>query len=160
MRPKTKGSFDSDGAKKAGRTSKRGKDKKTLILDAMRSKALAGVKKGATNDEVETVFFGKIAERAFNDDDPSSAQFMKMLIERVSPALKPSGEKVNFDFDSSLPPCEKADQIIIAASDGIISPEVANIFISSIASMLKIEEVTELRKEVEEIKKMLGIDNG
>jgi hypothetical protein len=55
-------------------------------------------------------------------------------------------------------PAEQAAQVIRAASDGVIAPDIANIFVSSIAAMLKIDEVTEIRKELDQIKEMLGVN--
>ncbi|WP_094752686.1 hypothetical protein [Psychromonas sp. CD1] len=41
----------------------------------------------------------------------------------------------------------------------LIAPDVANIFINSIASMLKIDEVTELQRRLASIEESLGVGN-
>ncbi|WP_094752111.1 hypothetical protein [Psychromonas sp. CD1] len=66
---------------------------------------------------------------------------------------------VIFDFDKDATPSVQATQVILAASKGFIAPDVANIFINSIASMLKIDEVTELQRRLASIEESLGVGN-
>jgi hypothetical protein len=47
-----------------------------------------------------------------------------------------------------------------ATSQGLIAPDVANMFISSISSMMKIQEATDMNRRIEEIELSLGVGNG
>lgn len=135
---------------------KRGKSFKTKLFEAIREKAELEVGVGATSEEQEQSYLHHIAKRAFNPDDPNSAMCLKMLTERMYPPLKANAAKVNFEFDPTLKPHEQASQVLKAAADGCIAPDVAQIFISSIQSMLKIEEVTELTKRLDAIEAQIN----
>ncbi|MGV7235681.1 MAG: hypothetical protein ACQ9ET_05415 [Nitrosomonadaceae bacterium] len=139
------GRFTSENQPKGDRKV-RGKDKRTLIIDAL-----------IRQNESEESFYDMLVTRAFNPEDNFAA---KEILLRLHPLKKAVLPLVNFDFDPKLSPKDQASQVLEAAAKGEVFPDVAVIFINAISSMLKIEEVTELRKEVEEIKKMLGIDNG
>lgn len=135
---------------------RRGKSFKTKLFEAIRERAELEVGSGATPEEQEQSYLHHIAQRAFNPEDPNSAMCLKMLTERMYPPLKANAAKVNFEFDPTLKPHEQASQVLKAAADGCIAPDVAQIFISSIQSMLKIEEVTELTKRLEAIEAQIN----
>ena len=128
----------------------RGKGKKTLMLDAVRA---------TCGSEAE--FLERVVEVAIGGDDtPPNMQLMTLVLQRIEPPMKSTMPLVDFTFDSNLKPNDQASQVLQAASEGKIAPDVANIFISSIASMLKIDEVTELQKRLEAIEDSLGVNNG
>ncbi len=148
--------------KKGDNLPPRGKAKKNLILDAISERALLGLDKGASRDEAEKAVFGFLAESAFNPTEDTSAvsnTCLNQLMKKGWPDVKPVYQPVEFELNENSKPHEKASQILKAASDGILPPDIANMLISSIASMLKIEEVTEIKREIEKIKEMLGINN-
>ena len=129
----------------------RGKGKRTLMLDAIRK---------VCNTEEE--FLVKVVEGALTgglEGAPNTA-LMSLVIQRVSPPFKSTMPMVEFDFDDDKSPAIQASQVMKAASQGLIAPDIANMFISSIASMLKIDEVTELQSRLEAIEKTLGGNNG
>lgn len=138
---------------------RRGKSKKSLILDAMKEQALMGLNDDSSYDEAEKAFFGHIALRAFNPEDQNGGMCLRLLADKGWSNIKPTMEHVEFMFDENAEPHIQAAQTMKAASDGVIAPDVANMFIGSIASMLKIEEVTEVKKELERIKEILGISD-
>ena len=92
--------------------------------------------------------------------DPTAAMFW---LKNRNPSLwrdrKATLPTVTFDFDKNASVSEQASQILSAAAGGVISPDVANVLIGSIAAMMKIEEVTELKSQLEEIKKILGVSD-
>lgn len=135
----------------------RGRGKRFLVLEAIREANLLNLTKDSSYEETEKAFFGHMAQRAMTPDDPASGMLMKELRSIGWASLKPTHELVNFDLDSKLLPHEQANQVMQAAADGQIPPDVANTFITSMAAMLKIEEVTELQKRLEAIEaKLLG----
>lgn len=138
---------------------RRGRSKRNLILDSIREKSLIGVDSNASNEDVEKAFFGHVASRAFNPEDQNSGMCLRLLADKGWSSVKPTMEHVEFEFDESAEPHIQAAQVMKAASDGLIAPDVANMFIGSIASMLKIEEVTEIKKEIEQIKEKLGLSD-
>lgn len=125
---------------------RRGKAQRTKILEAME-------REGVT----EEGFYELLVQRAFNPEDNFA---FKELLGRLYPVPKQTLPTVEFKFDAKAKPAEQATQILQAASEGIIAPDIAEKFINSVAAMLKIDEITQLRDDVEAIKKMMGEQDG
>jgi len=134
----------------------RGRSKRNIILEAIRSASLLNASKDATNEETEQLFFGHIAQRACNPEDQSSGMLLKLLTDKGWSSLKQTSELVNFDFDEGALPHIQATQVLKAASDGIIPPDIANTFISAIKSMIDIEEYTALKDRIEKLEAVLN----
>ena len=130
----------------------RGKSKKTLMLDAIRDSV-----QGGEHEFLKRVVMIALGQDGLEDSSPN-AQLLTLVLQRIEPPLKSTFPLIEFDFDEKAKPAEQAAQVIRAASDGVIAPDIANIFVSSIAAMLKIDEVTEIRKELDQIKEMLGVN--
>jgi hypothetical protein len=135
----------------------RGKDKRTLILDAIKKKSLIGLNKDSTIDEAEEAFFGHVAQRALDPNDDNSPMFTRLLADKGWASVKSTYELVNFEFNKEASVYEQAAQVIEAVSVGNIAPDIASNLISSISAMVKIQEVTELTQQLEEVKKHLGL---
>ncbi len=129
----------------------RGRAKKTLILEAIRDKALAGMSKDSTHEECEKAFFGEIAGRAFNRDDQSSGMLLKFLGDKGWASVKPVMESVDFTLDETVSISKQARQIMAAVSREGLPPDVAKMLIDSLANMLKIAEITELEDRIKSL---------
>lgn len=127
----------------------RGKAERTKLLDALK-------RKGKSEDS----FYDEMLDRAFNKDDPASPALLKEVISRLYPTSKATLPTVEFDFDENGTAAQKAAQILKAASEGVIPPDVANTFIAAISNTLKIDEMSDLRSDVEEIKAILNASSG
>jgi len=144
----------------------RGKSKRTLILDAIRDGAMIGFKEDESlsvhenRSMAEQHLFSHVASRAFDFSDEHNSACLKLLMDKGWANVKPSSELIEFEFNASAKPHEQASQALDAAAKGLIPTDIANTFISSIASVMKIEEVTEMAAKLEEIERSLGIDNG
>lgn len=141
----------------------RGRGKQTLILEAIREAALLGLKGESSREEAEKAVFRFMAEAAFQptqDTTQMSSFCLGQLMKKGWPDVKSVMPCVEFEFDENAEPNVQASQVMKAASDGLIPPDIANTFVSSIAAMLKIEEVTELQKRLEAIEESLGVNNG
>lgn len=134
----------------------RGMSNKNRVLDGIRKSSMSLLSEDATRDEAEIAFFKKVADRAFNDDDKDSGMLLKFLGDKGWSSMKPTLGSVEFDFDEKAEPHEQASQVMAAAARGEISPDVAQMFVASIANMLKINEITEIRERLEQIEKQLG----
>lgn len=153
--PKTKTTL-----KKGDNLPGRGMSNKNRVLEGILASSMSGLKKGATRDQAEIAYFKHVAERAFDPEDKDSGTLLKFLGDKGYSSMKPTIGNVEFEFDVSATPSEQASQVMAAAAKGEIAPDIANLFVSSIASMLKIDEVTALRNEVEEIKAILKAQQG
>lgn len=142
---------------------RRGKSKKTIILNAIRSESMIdfadddSLTDVENRDRAEAAFFTHIANRAFNPSDEGSGMCLKLLADKGWSSVKPSSDYIEFDFDKDAKPHIQASQVMKATADGLIPPDIANMFVSSIASMMKIEEVTEISRRLAEIEKALGV---
>lgn len=150
-----KTSFSSDNQPQ----NKRGLSTKTLILNAIKKKALISVTDKSNNKDIEEALLSHIAERALNSDDSNSGMLLKLLSDKTWCNLKPTAEKITFDFDTNLKPSEQAKQVLDAAAQGYISGEFAHQFISIINTTLKINEATELEQRLTVLEKSLGIED-
>lgn len=143
--------FDTEHQPKKEARKPRGKGKRVLMLDAIRDSVNGG----------EAEFLSKVVSIAIgNDEEKPNVQLLTLVLQRIEPPLKSTMPLIEFDFDEKLSPSKQAAQVLKAVSKGKVSPDVAHIFISSIASMMKIDEVTELQKRIEAIEKSLGLING
>ena len=138
----------------------RGKGAKTLILDAMRERAVLELTEDSTKEDAEKAYFGFLAEAAFNPT-PDTAVIANTCLATLSkkgwPDMKATLPLCDFTFDPEGTPTEKATDILSAISKGDLAPDVGLSLISAMASVLKIEEVTTLKEELQVIKEKLGL---
>ena len=143
--------FDKDNQPKDEARKPRGKGKKSLMLDAIRETCTNG-------DEMEylkKVVAASLGDPTTNPPTPPNPTLMTLVINRVEPPLKGVSPMVSFDFDPDAIPAVQASQAMAAAASGLIPTDIASLFVTSIASMLKIEEVTEIARRLSEIEKVL-----
>lgn len=132
----------------------RGKGKQTIILEAVREAALLGLTGESSKQDAEKAVFRFMAEAAFKpiaDTAAMSSFCLGQLMKKGWPDVKSVMPCVEFEFTENAAPSVQASQVMKAASDGLIPPDIANMFISSIASMLKISEVTELEERIKSL---------
>ena len=132
---KSSTSFSSEN--QPSRRKARGRAERTKLLEAFKSKG-----------KTEEGFYESLVERAFNPDDTFAA---KEVLTRLFPVDKSTMPCVEFEFDETKSPKEKADQILKAASRGEIPTDIAIMFIGAITSSLKIEEVTDLKDRIDKL---------
>lgn len=135
----------------------RGRSFRTKLLDVIREESLIGANKETSKENTEKLYIKHLAVRAFDISDPASATLSKEMLNKSYPSLKSTVPLVEFEFDVGATPSVQASQVLNAASCGRIPPDTAQIFISSIASMMKIEEVTEIADRLSAIEKELGL---
>ena len=130
----------------------RGKAKKTLMLEAIRAEC------GDEHEFLRSVVRQAIGKEPEGDDEgvPPNPVLMNMVLQRIEPPIKSVMPLQSFPFDITLPPHQQASQALDAAAKGLIPPDVAGMYVSSIASMIKIEEVTEISRRLDELEKALG----
>ena len=124
----------------------RGPSPRTQIINALRRAS-----------KTENEFWDMVVTRAL---DPDDNLVIKEIISRLAPPNKATLPTIEFNFTAKATPIVQAGEILKAASDGIMAPDVAQVFISSIASMMKIDEVTEIANRLTDIEKALGVNNG
>jgi hypothetical protein len=127
---------------------KKGKQKteRTKILEAL---ARAGT--------TEEGFYDQLIDRSKNPDDTF---MIKELITRMSPVPKAVAPLVAFKFPKDAPPGIQAAHVLDAVANGIIPSDIGSMFISSIKTMIDIDEYTALKDRIAEIESSLGISNG
>lgn len=131
----------------------RGKAKKTLMIDAIRAVCDGGEEEFL--QKVVAIGLGGWTKPDKKDEEPIFQQpnqvLLSLALNRIEPPLKPVSPMVDFAFDPKSKPHEQATQVLSAAADGVISPDVAKMFIESIATMLKIQEITDFEDRLKAI---------
>ncbi|MCP4237887.1 MAG: hypothetical protein GY770_30685 [Aestuariibacter sp.] len=148
--PKHEYSKDNQPDKKARK--ERGKGKKTLMLDAIRSHCKSG-------DEKEYLI--AVVEASLGDPlaDPPvlpNPALMAIVMNRIEPPLKSTSPMVEFEFSEKATPSQQASQVLKAASLGLIPPDIMATFVTGISSVMKIDEVTELQSRIEALEKVMN----
>lgn len=139
----------------------RGKGSKTLILESIRERALLELGEGSTKQDAEKAVFGFLAEAAFNptpDTAVVSNTSLSMLMKKGWPDVKATMPLCEFDFDPKGTPVDKATDILNAVSNGELPADMGLSLISAMASVLKIEEVTELKDRLDKIEEALNVN--
>jgi len=134
---------------------KRGRSFKSKLMEAIKKECLNDCDDSTSDKTAEEKFLSHVAKRAFNPDDPASGTLIKELLAKSYASIKPTLEKVEFEFDATKPAHEQSAQILQAAANGDIPPDVATIFIQAVKSNIDIEESTELKERIEKLEKLL-----
>lgn len=130
----------------------RGKSKKTLMLDALRSHCKTGDEK----EYLMAVIAASLGDPLADPPVLPNPALMAIVMNRIEPPLKSTSPMVEFEFNVNSSPSEQASQVMAATALGTIPPDIANLFVSSIASMLKIDEVTELQRRIDALEKVMN----
>ena len=115
----------------------RGKGERTKILDAMK-------RFGQTEDG----FYDLLVKKA--NDSKDNFTFKELLI-RLSPVPKAVSPMYEFPFDEKGGHHKQSLQIVSAISSGKIPADVGNSIITSISSMLNIQEKTDFEERLQAI---------
>lgn len=133
--------------KKGDNLPPRGKAKKTLMLDAI--KAVCGN---------EGEFLQKVIKLGLGDgvDLPANPALLTLVMNRIEPPLKSISPMVNFEFNPNAKPHEQANQVLQAVANSQIAPDIGQMFVASIKSMIDIEEYTDLKERIEKLEELLN----
>ena len=99
------------------------------------------VRKGLADDLPDIL--NKLIELAKGGD----VQAIKLVLERVCPALKPQAVPINLPFVDSL--AGQGNEIIRATMQGKIPPDIGSQLITALANQAKVIEIDELTKRIE-----------
>jgi hypothetical protein len=157
MSTKNNTSFNKENQPKKENRKPRGKSKRTLMLDAIRQQCGTKEKPGDEMDYLIKVVEASLGDNLADPPLPPNPALMAIVMNRIEPPLKSTFPMVEFDFNAKSTPSDQASQVMAAAAKGEISPDIANMFVSSIANMLRIDEVTELQKRIEALEKSLNV---
>lgn len=128
-------------------TNKRGKAKRTMMLDALKNteEALS-----------EQEFYNLIAQRALRGD----RECMSFVVDRVFPTEKSTYPTVEFELDPSLSLMDKCVMIIQATASGILPPDIGQLFVNMIHTSMDVFEKTVMAERVDAIETLLkgGVD--
>jgi hypothetical protein len=135
----------------------RGKGKKTLMLDAIRAEMDCEDGEHEFLREVVRIGLGRAINDKKDPGDPNPT-LLNMVLSRIEPPLKSESALVEFEFDSKLNPHEQATQVLDAVAKGVIPPDIGQMFVTSIASMLKIQEITDIDERLKIMESQLDED--
>lgn len=141
----------------------RGKSNKTRILEGIRAAAVMDTENLSESDyKNKTEYLAAIeakyweyCARAAVTDEKNGMTIVKAMMDKGWSNMKPVMESQSFDFDPAGTQAEQARQILEAASKGLLSPDVAKVYLEALASLAKVEEVTEIKNELEQVKAII-----
>jgi len=134
--------------KKGDNLPPRGKAKKSLMLEAIRS--VCGTEQEFLKQVITIGMGDAIKEIAPNPT------LLTLVLNRIEPPLKAIAPMVEFDFNPNAKPHEQANQILMAVANSQIAPDIGQMFVASIKSMIDIEEYTDLKERIEKLEKALS----
>lgn len=138
---------------------KRGQDKRTLILEALKQSGRLLLPEDASRDEIERAWFAKIAAVALDDDHKDSGMCKQALLDRGWAKAKPEASPTPFEFNKDDTPSKNAVTILASASDGYISIEDAGKLLTALKDSLQITESTELIERLDALEAALAKAN-
>lgn len=92
---------------------------------------------------------GQLVKSLFAQALAGDTSAAKLLLERVVPALRSTAKPVQIETSGTL--SQQARDIVKAATDGHIAPDVAADLVRAIGSVVSIEEGDELRRRLLEL---------
>ena len=138
----------------------RGKGKKSLMLEAIRE--VCGDEQEFLK-QVVSIGLGGVTKISADDADEEEHEYkqpnvmlLNMVLNRIEPPLKAISPMVEFDFNPNSKPHEQADQILNAVANSQIAPDIGQMFIGSIKSMIDIEEYTDLKERIIKLEETLN----
>jgi hypothetical protein len=131
---------------------KRGKEKRTLILEAI-ERALPEDMDGK---KAEECFYDIMVRRALNAKDKESGQLLKELFNRLAPPDKNTLPAIEFPFREDGSPSDKIEDVQSAVAAGILPVDMGNTMVSMIVAGIKVFEVTEMAERLARIEEMLN----
>lgn len=132
----------------------RGKGKKSLMLDAIRS--VCGDEQDFLK-QVVVIGMGGITKVSGPDEDEEfeykqpNPMLLNMVLNRIEPPLKSVSPMVKFKFDINGKPHEQALQVLDAMAKGELPSDIGQLFVTSISSMLNIQEKTDFEERLKAI---------
>lgn len=159
---KGRGGFSSDH--QPANRGRRGKDKRTLLLEAIMETVNATTEGSLKDihlrdkDEAEKLFNMTLVSRAMNRNDSASAALMKEMLDRLHPTNKATLPAIEFPFRENGSASEKIEDVQAAVADGTLPVDMGNTMVNMIVAGIKVFEVTELAERLARIEEMLNKD--
>ena len=125
----------------------RGKAKKTLIINALKESSLT-----------EHDFWCKVVDKALNGgaDGDGDTQMMTLIAKKLFPDTKATLETYEIELKDGEKRLDRAEAITLAALNGNIPIDVGKLFLESLASVAKIEEVDNILDRLDKIEEHLS----
>ena len=131
---------------KENRPKPRGIAKRTALLNALRA-----------NDMSEGQFYEKLVKTAVEQMGSGKTALASEVLERLYRTPKQTMPTIEFDLKGETP-VERANSVLDAVAAGDITPDEGMYLTNMIQAGLSILEVSELAKQVEEIKEAMAND--
>lgn len=135
----------------------RGKNKRTLILDALKEEVLC--EEGLpfdTAEEAEEAYFRILVRRSLNVADKASGMLSKEILDRLCPTDKATLPAYKIEMREDGTAAEKIHDITTAVANGEVPPDVGNIMVNMITAAVKVEETVEMAERLARLEQMLA----
>ena len=133
----------------------RGKGKKSLMLDAIREVC---IDEQDFLKQMVTIGIGGMTKISAPDADKEEFEYknpnpmlLSLVLNRIEPPLKSVTPVYEFDFDPEGDHHKQAKQVLDAMAKGRLPSDIGQLFITSISSMLNIQEKTDFEERLKAI---------
>lgn len=140
----------------------RGKSNKTRILEGIRAAAVMGVEdidtEGKRDSEVRELVELKYWEHVARQsvvDEKNGTMLLKAMMDKGWSSMKALSPPVEFDYPENGTLTEKSAAIEKAIASGEISPDTGVNLLAALSHVAKIEEVTEIRGELDQLQEIV-----
>ncbi|NKB39486.1 MAG: hypothetical protein GKR86_00240 [Ilumatobacter sp.] len=128
---------------------KRGKHKRTLMLEAIRAECEGG----------EEAYLRKVVRASVGNgkDQKPCAQLMQYVMQRIEPLTKNVMPVVNFKYNPKGDPIEQIDSILKEIASGDMPADIGNVIVSMIQTRMKIKEICEFEDRLKQLESNVGL---
>lgn len=151
------GHFGKDRAIDYANRPRRGKNKRTLILEALKEEVRC--EEGLpfdTPEEAEAAYFRILVRRSLEVADKASGMLSKEILDRLCPTDKATLPAYKIEMREDGTAAEKIHDITTAVANGEVPPDVGNIMVNMITAAVKVEETVEMAERLARLEQMLA----
>lgn len=153
--------FTSDNQPDYSERATRGRNKSTLLWEAMERRAFEKTEESDSYKlriQAEREFYDEWVAEAYKGIAAGENYLFGLMINRLHPQSKATNDTVEFKFPVNGTAVEKADAIFDAISCGDLAPDVGVMLIQAINVGVNIEDVTILKQKIDAIEAAMKAD--
>lgn len=156
MRGKNSGMFGSGQTVDYSTRPKRGKTKRTLMLEALFDEIRDEEGDPLEDKEAaQAAYLRLLVRRSLTITDRNSAALAKEVLDRLIPTDKATMPTYEIEFAEDGSAADKIRDITNAVASGAIPPDVGNMMVNMVTAAVKVEETTELLERLAKLEEVL-----
>lgn len=161
QRAPNSGMFGHGNNKRYDNQGKRGKNKRTLMLEALFEEVRDENGDPMDNPEqAQAAYLRLLVRRSMVVADKASATLAKEVLDRLIPVDKATMPTYEIDFPAESSASDRIDAITKAVAEGRVPPDVGKMMVDMVSSAVKIGEIAEMTERLARLEEMLAALEG